>query len=238
LPGLNICVMGSADLPGQPGAGLLKLHYHEDSLPPLDDLIGEIAAAHAAGRPVAAHCVTRAELFLVLAGIEAAGAHTGDRIEHAALAPPEAVAWIARLGLTVVTQPHFIAERQAAYLTDVPAPDRDWLYRLRGWRDAGVRLAAGSDAPLGGLDPWRAMAAAVARPAGLAPREALSPEAALRLYLGAAGDPGGPARQMRVGARADLCLLDRPWAQARLDLAAVRVRATLRGGEMTYTDRI
>jgi predicted amidohydrolase YtcJ len=33
---------------------------------------------------------------------------------------------------------------------------------------------------------------------------------------------------------ADLCLLDRPWTVARLDLAAVRVRATLLDGRIVW----
>jgi predicted amidohydrolase YtcJ len=235
----NVLVMGGDALRGVAAPagvtiGAVKLHFHEDALPELDVLIARITAAHAAGRPVAVHCVTRAELFLSLAAIEAAGAHHGDRIEHAAVAPPEAVDWIARLGLTVVTQPHFIAERGEAYRADVAAADRPYLYRLRAWRQAGVRLAAGSDAPLGGMNPWAGMAAAVRRPAGLAPGEALSRRQALGLYLGRLDDPGGAPRVVAVGAPADLCVLDRGWCAAAGDLAAVRVRATLRGGDITH----
>ena len=40
-----------------------------------------------------------------------AGARAGDRIEHAAVAPPDVVALVAALPLTVVTQPGFIRER-------------------------------------------------------------------------------------------------------------------------------
>ncbi len=138
------------------------------------------------------------------------------------------------LGLTVVTQPHFLAERGAEYAREVAADDVPLLYRLQGWRAAGVRLAAGSDAPFGDVSPWAAMAAAVARPAGFGAGEAISPEAALALYTGAADDPGGPARYLAVGAAADLCLIDREWAAARSDLAAVRVAATLIAGDIVY----
>jgi predicted amidohydrolase YtcJ len=233
----HLLVMGGAGLDAQPQLGLarrgaVKLHYHDHALPGLDALADEVARAHAAGRPVAAHCVTRGELLLTLAAIETAGTHPGDRIEHAGVAPDEAVDWTARLGLTVVTQPHFLAERAAAYRTEVDAADRAYLYRLQAWRGAGVRLAAGSDAPFGGISPWAAMAAAVDRPAGFEAGEALSPEAALGLFLGPADDPGGPARQLTVGAVADLCLLDRGWHAARTDLAAVGVQATIVAGEI------
>ena len=233
----HLLVMGRASLDAQPAIGrarrgAVKLHYHDHALPDLDGLIVEMARAHAAGRPVAVHCVTRAELFLTLAAIEAAGAHPGDRIEHASIAPDEAVEWIARLGLSVVTQPHFLTERAAEYAREVDCEDRPLLYRLQTWRDAGVRLAGGSDAPFGGLSPWAAMAAAVNRPPGFGAGESVSPEAALGLFLGDSDDPGGPARQLTNGAPADLCLLDRGWQAARADLGAVGVCLTLVGGEI------
>lgn len=231
----HLLVMGRRSLDGLPGIGAVKLHYHDHDLPPLDGLIAEVAGAHDAGRPVAAHCVTLAELLLMLAAVEAAGAHPGDRIEHCGVAPPDAIDWIARLGLTVVTQPHFIIERGDAYLVEVDPADRPFLYPLRSLIDAGVRVAAGSDAPFGSLDPWAAMAAATSRPKGLGPLEAISPEAALALFTGAADDPGGPARRVAVGEAADLCLIDRGWAKARRDLAAVSVRATFITGRLAYS---
>lgn len=235
----RLLVMGGATLDAQQPlalarAGAVKLHYHDHDLPALDALVAEIARAHAAGRPVAAHCVTRGELFLMLAALDMAGAHPGDRIEHAGLAPDEAVEWVARLGLTVVTQPHFITERGADYAREVDAADLACLYRLQAWRAAGVRLAAGSDAPFGGQSPWAAMAAAVDRPSGFGAGEALTPEAALALYLGPPDDPGGPARPVAVGAAADLCLIDRGWEVARADLAAILVQATFVAGELVF----
>ncbi|WP_157218535.1 amidohydrolase family protein [Flavisphingomonas formosensis] len=235
----RLLIMGRAELDdaaplGLARRGAVKLHYHDHDLPALDRLAAEVARAHDAGRPVAAHCVTEAELMLTLAAIEAAGPHRGDRIEHAAITTPPCVEWIAALGLTVVTQPHFIVERGAAYSTDVEPELRAWLYRLRGFVDAGIRLAAGSDAPFGGIDPWRAMAAAVDRPAAFGADERLSPEQALALFTGQAEDPGGMARRVAVGEAADLCLIDRPWREARGALAAVRVRATLVGGRIVH----
>ncbi len=227
-------VMGDASLDAVPGVGAVKLHYHEHDLPSLDHLISEVARAHEAGRAIASHCVTLAELTLTLSAIEAAGANPGDRIEHAAVAPPHAIERIARLGCTVVTQPHFITERGDAYLREVDGEDRPWLYRLRGFHDAGVPLAAGSDAPFGNFDPWQSMAAAVARPAALSPEESLTPEAALGLYLGPLDAPGAGRRRIALGGPADLCLLDRPWSVARRDLAAVMPRLTIAAGKVVY----
>ncbi len=235
----RLLIMGGEDL-GRPlprhraRPGAVKLHYHDHDLPALDDLTAKVARAHAAGRAVAAHCVTHAELVITLAAIEEAGSGPGDRIEHGGLVTPDTARWMASLGLTVVSQPHFLVERGAAYAAEVPAAELPWLYRLNGLLRAGVKLAAGSDAPFGRPDPWTAMAAAVDRPARFGRAEALTPEQALALYTGHADAPGGAARRVAEGATADLCLIDRPWRAARRDLAEVGVRATFVAGEMVH----
>src|SRR3546814_15492965 len=85
-------------------------------------------------------------LFRALADV---GVLAGYRIEHAGIAPPELVATMAELGVLVVTQPNFIAERGDAYLRDVAASAQPWLYRPRGLPAAGVALAGSSRAPFG-----------------------------------------------------------------------------------------
>jgi len=239
---LNLCIMGSADLHSVSGAnadvvGPLKIHNHDHNLPPLAVLAQEIGAAHDHGRAVAIHCVTRAELMLSLAAIEEAGPHSGDRIEHGAIVDAVAIEWIKRLGLTVVTQPHFVAERGDAYLREVEADDIPHLWRLKSLSDAGIKLAAGSDAPFGDFNPWSAMAHAAKRPVGLGEEEAVSPDLALALYTKPVENAGGEARTVAVGEGADLCLLDRTWSAASDNLAAVKVNATWVSGKLVY-DRI
>jgi predicted amidohydrolase YtcJ len=184
------------------------------------------------------HCVTRAELVLAAAALAAAGGRVGDRIEHAAVAPPDAIALLAKLPITVVTQPGFVRERGDAYLTDVEPEDRPWLYRGRGFLEASVPLGGATDAPFGDPDPWRAMRAAVERrtEAGVAlgPEEALTPERALALFTSPPSAPGAPPRQVAEGAPADLCLLDRPWSRARGDLSSACVAATLCDGSLIW----
>jgi predicted amidohydrolase YtcJ len=236
----RLLIMGDSSLDlappiGRSRRGALKLHYHDHDLPSLDALVAQIVRAHQAGRSVASHCVTSAELLLTLAALEAAGPRMGDRIEHAAIVTPEAARWMAALGVTVVTQPHFLAERGDTYLAEVDPSDRRWLYRLRGLHAAGIPIAAGSDAPFGDLNPWLAMAAAVNRRQEFGPHEELTPERALALYTGSADAPGGVSRRVAIGEVADLCVIDRRWQDARRDLAAVTVRATLIGGVPVYS---
>ena len=218
-------------------AGPTKVHLHESSLPDYAGLCDLIETSHGLGRVVAMHCVTEAELVFALAAFRAAGTQPGDRIEHASVTPPALLAQLRELGLLVVTQPHFIAERGDAYLRDVPAAEQAWLYRCREFLDRGIPLAGGSDAPFGHADPWRAMRAAIDRRTAsgrsFGGSEALSAEQALALYLGALDQPDRP-RRIEVGAPADLCLLDRPWREARAPMDSACVAATMRAGRILY----
>ncbi len=239
----RVLLMGRTDLP--PAAvgprlarGPLKILLDEWQPLATDALTQRVAGAHAAGRRVAFHCVTRTDLFLAITALEGAGARRGDRIEHASIAPPEAIPRLAQLGVTVVTQPGFVRERGDDYLREVAAHDQAWLYRLRSFDAAGIPLAAGTDAPFGSPDPWLAMRAAVHRQteigATLGATEALSPERALALFTTALGDPGGRPSTISPGAPADLCLLRVPWREAREQLSKDLVAATLIGGRVIW----
>lgn len=232
--------LSEADMGDGMRLGPVKLHLHEEALPALDDAVTFMRDAHDRGRAVAIHCATEVELVFALAALDEAGVTKGDRIEHASVAPDSAVAEIARLGLAVVSQPHFIAERGDAYRADIAAADLPLLYRLRAFLNAGVTLAGGSDAPFGRTDPWTSMAAAVSRRtrsgASIGPDEALTPEQALDLYL-RVPEALDQRRRVEVGAPADLCLLDRSWDRARTDLASVAVRATWIDGRLIF-DRV
>lgn len=236
-----LCLMGDARLDEQPDVagmqrGALKIHLHEHDLPSLEALSTRIARSHAFDRPAAIHCVTLTELVFALGALECAGGHPGDRIEHAAIAPPDVLPLLLARGVSVVTQPNFIRERGDVYRRDVPGDEQPWLYRLRGFLAAGIPLAGSTDAPFGEPEPWLSMQAAVDRRTvtgdALGEEERLTPEEALALFLGSPLAPGGKARRIQTGQIADLCLLDRPWQQARSKLSAVRVAASLSAGRL------
>lgn len=231
------CLLAGKLEPARWTPGPAKLHLHEAALPAFDEALAFVRGAHAQDRGLAVHCVSEVELVFALALIEEAGPHPRDRIEHASVAAPELVARMAALRLVVCVQPHFVAERGDRYLADVEPRHHSDLYRLRSLIEAGLPLAGGSDAPFGSADPWAAMAAAVSRRTRegrvIGAEEALSPEQALALYLAA---PLDLARERRIaeGALADLCLLDRPWAQARETLSSAQVRATFVSGDLVH----
>src|SRR5690606_2516700 len=116
------------------------------------------------------------------------------------------------------------------------ADDQPDLYRLRTLLDAGVRVAAGTDAPFGGSDPWASMAAAVERRTigghVLGPDERVDLTTALALFTGRADAPGRP-RTVRVGQRADLCILGVPWRGLAASLRDRPVACTVIAGEPT-----
>jgi predicted amidohydrolase YtcJ len=217
--------------------GPAKVHLHESALPDLEETVTFIGEAHKQQRGVAVHCTTEVELVFALAALDAAGRMRGDRIEHAGIAPDHLVAEIARLGLWVVSQPHFISERGDQYAVDVEPRDLPSLYRLRAFLAAGVPLAGGSDAPFGSPNPWAAMSAAVSRSTRsglqLGLGETLTPEEAVALFL---TDPVDLTTQRRVeiGSVADFCLLDRPWEDARNHLSADDIRITMVEGRIIY----
>lgn len=195
----------------------------------LDALTGWIAERHAAGVPVALHCVTAAQLVVALAALRAAGRHPADRIEHAAMVPDNSIGDLAESGVTVVTQPNFVVERRDQYLNDVPADEHAQLWRIASLMQAGIPVAGSTDAPFGALDPWAAIRAAVSRDIG--PAEQVGPLTALQLFL---GHPDRPSRMRNVapGEPADLCLLAAPLEESLGHLGSDMVVATVVGGRL------
>lgn len=208
-------------------AGPYKLLPPDHDPWPYPELVDRIRAARGpTAAPVAVHCVTREGLLLTLAALADAGPAPGDRIEHAAVVPPDVVPSLRDLGVLVVTQPGFIAARGDAYLTDADPDDLEHLYPYASLLRAGVRVHPSSDAPYGPLDPWCVLRAAADRltPNGvvLGGDERVPVATALRGMLS--------ADAVRPGARADLCLLRAGRAELLRDPRAELVRLTVHGG--------
>ena len=211
-----------------------KRILHDEDLD-LGELTGWIGRRHDEDAPVALHCVTAAQLIVSLAALADAGVHPGDRIEHAAVVPDDQLEVLAALGVTVVTQPNFVAERGDQYLADVPADEHHQLWRLASLLEAGVPVALSTDMPFGDGDPWAVLRAAVHRrtPSGavLGEREQVSARVALDLFLGGAIEPTR-ARTVAPGQPGDLCVLTAAPEDVLRDLDAKLVAATVIDGQV------
>lgn len=168
---LAVRLLQSAVAPGTPGTGPIKLMIAESAGPgdaEQRSLRKEVARAHAAGHQVAIHAVTEFSVTLALDAIEAAltqqpRADHRHRIEHASICPPALAQRAAALGVVVVSNPAFLAERGAQYRRTVPVDDQAHLYAAGALLQTGVTVAAASDLPFGEPSPLRSVQAALDR---------------------------------------------------------------------------
>lgn len=236
--------------PVRAGAAKIVLGYATGSLQPgFDELLEALRAVHARGQQAAVHAIEADAVLMACEAFRALGSAAEiraarHRIEHAAECPPEVARAIADCGAAVVTQPGFIHGRGDRYLAaeaDGESPAEE-LYAVRALLEAGVPVAASSDAPTGPLPPLLAISAAVTRRAAsgrlVGPEQAVSVGEALRLV--------GPAAAwaqreetvkgtLEAGKLADLVVLDSDLSATRAGcLADLRVRATVIGGEIAW----
>jgi hypothetical protein len=219
----------------------IKLMLDEQAEPG-SAFIPRLEAAHRRGFQIAVHAVEGSAIAIAVAAFEHALGRWPrphrHRIEHGALCPPPLMDRLARLGLTVVTQPAFIAHAGERYADLVAPSERRWLYPLRTFARRGVSVAASSDAPVGPVAPLAGVAAAMHRRTRggrpLNPTEALPFEAALGLYTRAAAracaseETHGAIMRGRV---ADLVVLDRDLTRVpAVEIDAARIRLVVVGG--------
>jgi hypothetical protein len=192
-------------------AGILRVTAEE-----LEELF---RAARPAGIGLAIHAIGDRAAATVLDALLAASPRRpstpDDRMEHAQLLRAEDVPRLAALGMTASFQPiHAASDRD---LVEACWHDRQaGAYAWRGLRDAGARLAAGSDAPYDSADPWLGLFAAVHRRLPTDERPDWHPEQALTIGEALTAYTQGPAKaigaddegHLRIGARADLAVLD------------------------------
>jgi predicted amidohydrolase YtcJ len=169
--------------------------------------------------PTATHAIGDQGVRHVLHALAATRGRARHRIEHIETIPDDVVAEFATLPVTASMQP--------THCTEYTLPDQsdNWSVRLgparasQGWRirdlrDAGVRVAMGSDWPLAAADPRGIIAAAQLRRRGgaperapIQPHQAITARMALEGYTTHAAWSVGEedeAGTIEVGKRADL----------------------------------
>lgn len=188
-----------------------------------------IERAVGAGIELAIHAIGDRANTTVLDEFERAGAH--GAIEHAQLLREEDIPRFAQLGIVASVQPeHALDDRDVA--------DRIWegrtgrSFAFGSLHEAGATLRLGSDAPVASLDPWRAIAAAVARTGD--ERDPWHPEQRIPLEVAIAASTMG-RDAIREGDAADIAVLDDDPASVPLErLRTLPVAATLLAGRKTW----
>ena len=206
----------------------------------------EVRYAASVGLDCAFHATEVEELDAALAAIESARQSLGAdqaqrvtfRIEHGGLIPPNYLAPIRTANAWVVTNPAFIYYRGAKYAGDpglIP-----YLYRLKSLRDEGIRLAAGSDAPVTPAKPLVAISAAMTRTSFegyvLNANEKLDIHQSFAMFTASAAQLAGlQAGAIEPGKLADLVILGKdPLGATPTDLMNITVDVTLVGGRIVY----
>ncbi|MFS0574289.1 amidohydrolase [Sporosarcina sp. 179-K 3D1 HS] len=164
------------------------------------------------------------------------------RLEHLSLCPDAFLPDMAKLGITVVTNPSLIYDHGNRYLADVDPTEHDWLYRMNSLRTIGVPLAAGSDAPVASVNPWIGMQAACTRSTktgnliGVA--EKLNRWEALKLYTSGAAYAAGWEKTRGIIApsyQADFLLIDQnPLTCEADELGMIDVCAVWIAGKLVH----
>ncbi|MFB6248959.1 MAG: amidohydrolase [Salinibacter sp.] len=229
-----------ADAPGN--VGLLR-HSPEA-------LRARVRRAVECGLQVNTHAIGDRAVRGVLDAYEAAAAEADapvrrPRIEHAQVVAPEDRPRFGALGAVASVQPAH-ATSDLDWVAARLGTDRlDRAYAWASLRDAGARLAFGSDAPVEPLDPIRALHAAITRQTpdgrpegGWRPAERIARAAALRAHtLGAAyaGFQEDEIGSIAPGKRADWVVLSRdPMRVPPEDLPGTEVLATYLDGHRAY----
>jgi predicted amidohydrolase YtcJ len=217
---------------------------------PEDELEAAMRLAADAGLDVAVHAIGDAAVRGVLDAFErtrAAYPALGQRllrIEHAQLVHPDDVPRFACLGAIASMQPiHAIADWRVA--------DQYWGdrarngYAWRSLRQAGARLAFGTDAPVESIEPLKSLYAAVARldqdrepSGGWYADECLNLAEAVHAYTAgsaAAERAQGRRGMLAAGMDADLVVLSPdPFERPAEALLETRVALTLVGGRISF----
>ena len=218
---------------------------------PQEELDAVVRQAHDAGFQVATHAIGDRAISMVLTAYERALAANPrpdhrHRIEHCGICRPELIARIAHLGVLPVSQPIFIPEYGDGFLRHLGRDRCRLTYPFQSFLAAGVDLVFSSDCPVSAFEPLKGIQAAVEERTGsgepYAPAEAIPVEEAIRRYTVAGAYAAFEERikgSITVGKLADLAVLERdPAAVPPAEIAAVRVLATIIGGETVYESSV
>jgi predicted amidohydrolase YtcJ len=206
-----------------------------------------VRQAHRRRRQVAIHAIEERAVRAAVDAIEEAllarpRSDHRHRIEHCGVCPPALAQRMGVMGIAVVSQPSFLYHSGERYLAQVPREDLPHLYPFGDLLRAGVRLAAGSDAPVALPRPLLSIQTVVTRAgrlgAVLSPQQSLTVEQALLMHT---RDAAWSAFQedergsIGPGRRADFVLLSNdPTSLPPDEISDLDVEMTVVGGEILW----
>jgi len=212
-----------------------------------ENLAAVCQAAARNGRQLGVHCVGDAALDLVLDAF--ATAHQQQSIAamrwtliHATLARPEHFACARDLGAVLAVQQPLIDALGAGWLKYWGPERAAAASPLRAYRDSGLIVGAGSDAPVTEFSPWRALWSATTRgtaEAGiLGPDQAVDAQTMLRWYTSGSAALSFHEHergQIATGMLADLTIVRPDPVTCTPDaLTDVKVEMTIVDGRIVY----
>jgi predicted amidohydrolase YtcJ len=215
------------------------LYYDQDQL---SEAVGRGAAG---GFQVTAHCVGDRAIEMMLRAIDLTGPGAVEmrhRIEHCAMLDHGLIAELKRLGVIPIANPAFLWEFGDGYVQDYGPQRGGWMFPMRALFEAGIPVAAGSDAPVTYVDPFLGMYCAMTRRtqtgAIVGPEHAVTFAQALRAYTinGAfASYEENLKGSIERGKFADLAVVEPDLgAVSAEDVRGARAVLTMVGGQVVY----
>lgn len=139
-----------------------------EMFPNQDDLDHMVMDVHQLGLQLAIHSVEESAIESACFALEKAltavpRVDHRHRLEHCFICPESIMDNISSLGAYVVTQPAFIYQNGDRYLATVPEKKKAHLYPIHSLMKRGIMIAAGSDCPVGPIDPFQGIYGAVTR---------------------------------------------------------------------------
>lgn len=165
-----------------------------------------------------------------------------NRIEHGGVIRPDQLGKLAKAGIPVVPQPHFITTYGDGMLQQIGPERANWSYRARSLIDGGLCLPGSSDRPVANGAPLAVMQAFVERltASGVVygAEERLTAMQALHAYTrGSAQVTGWDHKkgQLMRGMLADLAILaDDPTRVESGQIGSIKVLATVLDGDFVF----
>lgn len=230
----------------QMGPVKIVMEANPDIYPPLHELNRIVSEASKRNFPVAVHVVNPEMIWSAIQAIEGtkypAERTLRHRLEHLSLCPEIFIPNIFNNNIMVVTNPNLVYNHGDRYLADVETNEQQWLYRMNSIKNAGIPLAAGSDAPVASFDPWLGIKTASTRMTlsgqVINTAEKLSRWHSLEMFTTDAALAGGWENNrgmIKSGFHADVIAVDRdPLTCSVGELSNIRVHATWIKGKLVY----